>query len=77
VQNRLSKESNLKDIGHTCKVLIEGESRKNSDDWKGRNSQNKVVVFPKNKHSFKAGDYVMVKINDCTQGTLLGNIIFN
>jgi tRNA-2-methylthio-N6-dimethylallyladenosine synthase len=70
VQNRLSRESNLKDIGKTYEVLIEGESKKNNSDWKGRNSQNKVLVFSKAGLSFKKGDYVNVKVNECTQGTL-------
>lgn len=75
VQNRLSFESNLKDIGTTCEVLIEGDSRKTDNDWKGRNSRNKVVVFPKLDHDLKKGDYVTVKISECTQGTLLGHIV--
>ena len=75
VQNRLSRESNLKDIGKTYEVLIEGESKKNNSDWKGRNSQNKVLVFPKAGLTFKKGDYVNVKVNECTQGTLLGEIV--
>ena len=75
VQNRLSRESNLKDIGKTYEVLIEGESKKNNSDWKGRNSQNKVLVFPKAGLPFKKGDYVNVKVNECTQGTLLGEIV--
>ena len=75
VQNRLSLESNKKDIGKTFKVLIEGDSKKNETEWKGRNSQNKVIVFPKGNHDLKKGDYVTVKVNACTQATLLGEII--
>lgn len=75
VQNKLSKASNLKDIGNTYKVLIEGESKKNTADWKGRNSQNKVLVFPKGEFGYKAGDYALVKVNSVTQGTLLGEIV--
>lgn len=75
VQSRLSKESNLLDIGKAFEVLIEGESKKDEKDWKGRTSQNKVVIFPKENYAFKAGDYVVVKIDECTQGTLLGKII--
>jgi tRNA-2-methylthio-N6-dimethylallyladenosine synthase len=74
VQNRLSRDSNRKDMGKLYEVLIEGESKKNSADWKGRNSQNKVLVFPKADAGYKAGDYVMVKVNEYTQGTLLGEI---
>ncbi len=75
IQNRLSSESNKKDIGKTFKVLIEGDSKKNSAEWKGRNSQNKVVVFPKEEFELQKGDYVQVKVDDCTQATLLGKIV--
>ena len=72
LQNRLSSESNQKDIGKTFKVLIEGDSKRSADDWMGRNTQNKVVVFPKGNANFKKGDYVMVKVTGSTQATLLG-----
>lgn len=75
MQNRLSYESNKKDIGTITEVLIEGNSKKSDQDWMGRNSQYKVVVFPKAGHSLKPGDYAMVRVHDCTQGTLLGTII--
>ncbi|MGN6617394.1 MAG: tRNA (N6-isopentenyl adenosine(37)-C2)-methylthiotransferase MiaB [Ilyomonas sp.] len=75
IQNRLSLASNQRDIGKTFKVLIEGESKRSNDDWMGRNTQNKVIVFPKNNTNYKKGDYVFVKVNDCTQATLLGEII--
>lgn len=74
LQNRLSLESNRKDVGKSFKVLIEGDSKRSSADWMGRNTQNKVIVFPKNGHNFRKGDYVVVKVNDCTQATLLGEI---
>jgi tRNA-2-methylthio-N6-dimethylallyladenosine synthase len=59
-----------KDVGKTFKVLVEGFSKRSEDDLYGRNDQNKVVVFPKG--NFKKGDYVLVKINSCTAGTLIG-----
>jgi tRNA-2-methylthio-N6-dimethylallyladenosine synthase len=76
----LSLESNKKDIGKTFAVLIEGDSKRSDKDWMGRSSQNKVIVFPKeNSHpitiGLKKGDYVNVKVNDCTQATLLGTIV--
>ncbi|MEY3560469.1 MAG: tRNA ((37)-C2)-methylthiotransferase MiaB, partial [Bacteroidota bacterium] len=71
------QESNQRDIGKSYKVLIEGDSKKNKEDWKARNSQNKVVVFPKENYTYKKGDFVTVKITDCTQGTLKGNIVAN
>ena len=75
LQSRLSLASNKKDIGKTFAVLIEGDSKKSDRDWMGRSSQNKVIVFPKERHQVKKGDYVKVKVHDCTQATLLGTII--
>ena len=74
VQNKLSLESNLRDIGKTFNILIEGDSKKSDRDWSGRSSQGKVVVFPKENYNLKKGDYVLVQATDCTQGTILGII---
>jgi tRNA-2-methylthio-N6-dimethylallyladenosine synthase len=68
-----SLQSMQRDVGKTFKVLIEGDSKKNDQEFYGRNDQNKVVVFP--KKNFKKGEYVMVKINECTAGTLIGTTI--
>ncbi len=74
-QNKLSQASYTADIGKTFKVLIEGDSKKSDQDWMGRNSQNKVLVFAKGNHGLQKGDYAMVKVNRATQGTLLGEIV--
>ena len=74
IQNKLSFESNKRDLGKTFKVLIEGDSRKNEMDWKGRSSQNKVIVFPKGDHGLNKGEYVHVHVTNCTQTTLIGEI---
>jgi tRNA-2-methylthio-N6-dimethylallyladenosine synthase len=74
LQNRLSRESNQRDLGKTFKVLIEGNSKRSETDWMGRTSQNKVIVFPKDGSELMKGDYVMVKVTDCTKATLLGHI---
>ena len=73
LQNKLSKKSNYNDIGKTFKVLIEGDSKKSANEWMGRASENKVVVFPKDGIIDK-GDYVNVVITGSTGGTLLGAI---
>ena len=65
-----SLQSMQKDVSKTFEVLVEGFSKKTTDDLQGRSGQNKVVVFPKG--DYKKGDYVMVKIDSCTAGTLLG-----
>jgi tRNA-2-methylthio-N6-dimethylallyladenosine synthase len=73
-QNTLSLESNKRDIGKVFKVLIEGNSRKSDQDWCGRNSQNKMLVFAKvGEH--KPGQYVQVAVHDATGATLLGKIV--
>ena len=68
-----SLESNKKQIGNIHKVLVEGVSKRSTEHMTGRNDHNTKVVFPKG-NSIK-GDYVLVKIKDCTSATLLGQII--
>ncbi len=75
MQNKLSLESNLRDLGKSFKILIEGDSKKSDTDWMGRSSHGKVFVFPKENYHLNKGDYVMVQANDCTQGTILGAIV--
>ncbi len=73
LQNRLSLESNERDLGKTFEVLVEGNSRRSDDYWMGRNSQNKVIVFPKAAYpGLQPGAYADVTVRRCTQGTLLG-----
>jgi len=76
LQNELSLASNKKDVGNVFEVLIEGNSKRSDAHWMGRNSQNKVIVFPKRtSETLKPGDYAMVNVHDCTQATLLGTLI--
>jgi len=72
LQNRLSLESNRRDIGLTMEVLAEGVSKKKKSELFGRSSQNKVVVFP--GKGIETGALVQVKILDCTQTTLIGEV---
>lgn len=76
LQTQVSFQHNQADIGKTFKVMIEGDSKKSIDDFKGRNSQNKMIVFPK-VAGYKAGDYVWVKVEDATSATLKGKIVEN
>ena len=73
LQQELSFRSNHADIGKTFEVLAESVSRKSGKELSGRNSQNKVVVFP--KKDYKPGDYINVKVNACTPATLKGEVI--
>ncbi|HVY74858.1 MAG TPA: tRNA (N6-isopentenyl adenosine(37)-C2)-methylthiotransferase MiaB [Puia sp.] len=75
LQNNLSHVSNREDLGRVFKVLIEGDSKKSTADWMGRNSQNKVVVFSKAGNQLKPGDYALVRVMECTGATLIGEVI--
>ncbi|TVR87445.1 MAG: tRNA (N6-isopentenyl adenosine(37)-C2)-methylthiotransferase MiaB [Saprospirales bacterium] len=75
LQNEISLKHNQADVGKTFKVLIEGDSKKDKNDFKGRNSQNKMIVFPK-KPGLKPGDYTHVKVREVTSATLIGEIPF-
>jgi tRNA-2-methylthio-N6-dimethylallyladenosine synthase len=72
-QNTHSRLRNQADIGKTYKVLIEGPSKKSNAHLQGRNTANKVVVFPRGHHG--KGQYVHVQIEDCTGGTLIGKVV--
>ncbi|WPR76506.1 tRNA (N6-isopentenyl adenosine(37)-C2)-methylthiotransferase MiaB [Algoriphagus sp. NG3] len=72
-QSALSHERNKLDLGKEQLILIEGTSKKSADELKGRNSANKVVIVPNGNYS--KGDYIKVKITDCTPATLFGEVI--
>lgn len=73
LQQRHSLERTQSQIGKIVEVLIEGDSKRSNEQFMGRNTQNTVVVFP--KKNYKVGDFVNVKINDCTSTTLIGEAI--
>jgi tRNA-2-methylthio-N6-dimethylallyladenosine synthase len=73
LQSHLSLESNKRDIGKVFEVLVEGTSKKSKEELVGRTPQNKLVVFPAKE--YKKGDFVQVKVNRCTQTTLIGESI--
>jgi tRNA-2-methylthio-N6-dimethylallyladenosine synthase len=75
LQNHISLENNKSDIGKTFEVLVEGRSKKSENDLVGRTSQNKVVIFP--GENYQKGDYVNVKIERCTQTSLIGKAVSN
>jgi tRNA-2-methylthio-N6-dimethylallyladenosine synthase len=60
-------------LGKTIEILVERQSKKSSDQWSGRAQQNIVAVFP--KENYKVGDFVNVKITDCTKATLKGEAV--
>ena len=70
---RHSLRSMQADVGKVFKVLVEGSSKRSDEQLSGRADNNKVVVF--NKEDYDKGDYVLVKITNCTSGTLLGEPI--
>ncbi|MBP6445544.1 MAG: tRNA (N6-isopentenyl adenosine(37)-C2)-methylthiotransferase MiaB [Saprospiraceae bacterium] len=73
-QMKISQQVNKADIGKTFKVLIEGNSKRSDQEFKGRNSQNKMINFPK-QEGLKAGEYSWVKVTDATSGSLRGEIV--
>lgn len=75
VQRSHAHESYVNDIGKTFEILIEGDSKKSSDDWCGRNTQNKMVVFSKSGNNLKKGDYATVRILSATSATLMGELV--
>jgi tRNA-2-methylthio-N6-dimethylallyladenosine synthase len=74
LQQQISFQHNQRDIGKRFKVLIEGNSKRSDQDFCGRNSQNKMIVFAK-KPGLQAGDYTWVEVHDATSATLKGTIV--
>ena len=73
LQRAVGHEQLKKHLGKTEEVLIEGASKKSDLHWAGRNSQNNMVVFP--KENYQIGDFVNVQINDCTTATFIGEAV--
>jgi len=73
LHRRQALESMQKDLGKTFKVLIEGTSKRSENDLFGRNDQNKVIVLPRG--NYEKGQYVHVKVVDCTAATLIGKVV--
>ncbi|HHP7242343.1 MAG TPA: tRNA (N6-isopentenyl adenosine(37)-C2)-methylthiotransferase MiaB [Cyclobacteriaceae bacterium] len=73
-QNVLSLHRNKLDVGKTFDVLIEGLSKRSKNQFKGRNSANKVIIFDI-EDGLKKGDFTKVAVYDCTAATLFGKII--
>jgi tRNA-2-methylthio-N6-dimethylallyladenosine synthase len=72
-QQAISLARNQRDVGKVFKVLIEGYSKRSQEHLQGRNSANKVVIFPRG--TFGKGQYVLVKVHECTAATLLGEVV--
>ena len=73
LQQKLSERRTARFMNQTVEVLIEKESKKSLAHWSGRISENVVAVFP--KEHYKVGDFVLVKVNDCTTATLIGEAV--
>lgn len=72
LQGQIALENNRREVGKVYEVLVEGESHRSKERLFGRNSQNKVIVF--DRHEVLPGQYVKVKVVDCTAATLLGEL---
>ncbi len=73
LQNQLSMDSNRRDIGKIFEVLVEGVSKRSEEQLFGRSSQNKVIVF--DRKNYNIGDYVNVKVSECSSATLIGKSV--
>lgn len=73
LQQKISLVRTQRFVNQTVEVLIEKVSKRSEDYWSGRNSQNTTVVFPKG--DYKVGDFVLVKVTDCTSATLIGEAV--
>jgi tRNA-2-methylthio-N6-dimethylallyladenosine synthase len=73
VQHEIAIQKNKAQVGKVHRVLIEMQSKKNADEWMGRNEQNITVIFP--KEQYKMGDYVDVLIEKSTTASLIGKAV--
>ncbi len=73
LQQELSLKANKRQVGQVQEVLVEGNSKRSEDDLVGRNTYSTKVIFPK-EAGIKPGDYVYVKIENCSSATLFGKI---
>ena len=74
LQNQISHRHNQRDIGKTFRVLIEGDSKRSDQEFKARNSQNKMVIFPK-AEGLQPGMYANVRITEASSATLRGELV--
>ena len=72
-QTEISLENNRREVGRTHEVLVEGPSKRSTDRYCGRSDSNKVIVF--DRGSARPGQYVRVRVTDCTSATLLGEMV--
>ena len=75
MQGILSTESNRQDVGKIFTVLIDGDSKKSTTQWAGRNEQNKMLIFDKDNTLLQKGDYVNVLVTSHNRATLFGCIV--
>lgn len=73
LQQKLSEESNRRDVGKIFEVLIEGFSKKSREQYFGRTQQNKVLVFDKKEH--RIGDFVRAQVDEVSSATLIGHTV--
>jgi tRNA-2-methylthio-N6-dimethylallyladenosine synthase len=73
LQGEIALENNRQEVGREYEVLVEGVSHRSKEQLFGRNSQNKVIVF--DRGDAEVGTYRLVRVNDCTQATLLGEMV--
>ena len=75
LQRQHSGELNQSDIGKVYRVLVEKESKRSSEHMCGRNDQNKMVIFPDLLGDIRPGQYLDVRVDECTSATLMGSVL--
>ncbi|CAM4194149.1 tRNA (N6-isopentenyl adenosine(37)-C2)-methylthiotransferase MiaB [Zobellia nedashkovskayae] len=73
LQRQHCQERTQRHLGKVQEILIESTSKKSDEHFMGRNSQNTVAVFP--RENYKVGDFVMVRMDECTSATLIGEAV--
>ncbi len=74
LQQQISYEKNQELIGKEEIILVEGFSKKSDEFFSGRTDTNKVVIVPVNER-IKVSDYIKVRVNKATSGTLFGDYL--
>ena len=74
VENDISLACNQQMVGKTYTVIVEGPTKQTEDNWFGRTSGNKMIIFPKEKN-IAIGDTICVKVDTAQTWILKGQMV--
>jgi tRNA-2-methylthio-N6-dimethylallyladenosine synthase len=72
-QREIQRSLNVKLVGDTLEVLVDGKSKR-ENQWSGHTSSNRVVNFSSHAENI-LGDYVQVKVTGGTPNSLIGEMV--